>query len=138
MPLALAAAVLFVIGLSVFGPVSVDSAAQASAIDFSVLLDALPVDAKKAFRKFLVLYGARESTPMAAKRFAPDLNFNLPEELPGGYRLDEVYVLRFGKNTGVAATYYREVDFIVTVFYLPVLCENFGPYSAYPCMIGNT
>ena len=74
---------------------------------------------------------------MAAKRFAPELNFNLPEELPGGYRLDEVYVLRFGKNPGVAATYEREGDFIGTVFHPPVNRENYGPHSEYPCMVGN-
>ena len=136
-PLAIAASILLALGLSMFGPLGVDSPAQASVVDFSGLLDALPNDARKAFRKFLVLYGARESSPIAAKRFAPSLNFDLPEKLPGGFRLDGVYLLRFGKNPGVAATYERDGDFLGTVFHPPVNKKNYGPHSDYPCMVGD-
>lgn len=136
-PLAIAASILLAVGLSMFGPLGVDSSAQASVVDFSVLLDALPVDARKAFRKFLVLYGARKSSPIAAKGFAPSLNFDLPQELPGGFRLDGVYLLRFGENPGVAATYERDGDFLGAVFHPPVNRENYGPHSEYPCMVGD-
>ena len=136
-PLALAAAVVLAVGLSVFGPLRTGSSAQASTVDFSVLLNALPLDAQKAFRKFLVLYDAREGSAIEAKRYAPDLNFDVPEVLPGGFQLQSVYLLKFGKHAGVAATYDRNGDFLGTVFHRPVNKENFGPHRDYPCVVGR-
>jgi hypothetical protein len=136
-PLALAAAVVLAVGLGVFGPVWTGSSAQASTVDFSVLLNALPLDAQKAFRKFLVLYDAKEGSPVEARRYAPDLNFDLPEVLPGGFRLEGVYLLRFGELAGVAATYDRDGEFLGAVFHPPVDKENFGPHRDYPCVVGR-
>ncbi len=136
-PLALAAAVVLAVGLSVFGPIWTGSSAQASTVDFSVLLDALPLDAQKAFRKFLVLYDAREGSPVEARRYAPELNFDVPEVLPGGFHLQGVYLLRFGKLAGVAAMYDRDGEFLGAVFHRPVNRENFGPHADYPCVVGR-
>jgi hypothetical protein len=135
--LALAAAVVLAVGLGVFGPVWTGSSAQASTVDFSVLLNALPLDAQKAFRKFLVLYDAKEGSPVEARRYAPDLNFDLPAVLPGGFRLEGVYLLRFGELAGVAATYDRDGEFLGAVFHPPVDKENFGPHRDYPCVVGR-
>ncbi len=135
-PLALAAAVVLAVGLGmlnlVWGP-----RAEAATVDYSVLLDALPLDAQKAFRKFLVLYDAREGSPLSAKHHAPDLNFELPEMLPGGFRIESVHLLRFGELAGVAATYNREGEFVGVVFHRPVHRENFGPHRDYPCVVGR-
>ncbi len=136
-PLGLAAAIVLAIGLSVFSPDWTDSTAQASSVDFSVLLNALPIDAQKAFRKFLAFYDAKEGTSLEAKRYAPDLNFELPETLPGGFHLEAVYLLRFGHLPGVAASYERDGEFLGVVFHRPVHKENLGPHKDYPCMVGQ-
>ncbi|MFQ5413955.1 MAG: anti-sigma factor family protein [Phycisphaerae bacterium] len=136
-PLALAAAVVLAVGLSVFGPAWNQGSARASTVDFRGLLDALPLDAQRAFRKFLVLYNAKESSAIEAKRYAPDLHFDVPDVLPGGFRLESVYVLQFGRRPGVAATYDRDGDFLAAVFHPPVQKENFGPHRDYPCVVGR-
>ena len=137
LPLAVAAVVLSVLGLGLLGPAWTGSTAKASTIDFSILLDALPLDARKAFRKFLVLYSAKETSPVEARRYAPELNFAVPEGLPGGFELQAVYLLKFGKLRGVAAVYERDGDFLGAVFHRPVIKENFGPHRDYPCVIGR-
>ena len=137
LPLALAAAVGLAVGLGMLSFAWTDSRVQASTIDFTSLLDALPLDPQKAFRKFLVLYGAKEGSPFSAKRYAPELNFNIPQMLPGGFRLEAVYLLRFGKLPGVATTYDRDGEFLGAVFHRPVNKENYGPHQDYPCVIGR-
>lgn len=137
MPLAVAAVVVSVLGLGLLGPVWTGSTAQASTVDFSILLDALPLDARKAFRKFLVLYNAKEASPVEARRYAPELNFAVPERLPGGFKLQAVYLLKFGRHPGVAAAYERDGDFLGTVFHRPVTKEYFGPHRDYPCVVGR-
>jgi hypothetical protein len=129
--------VVLAVGLGTFGRLWTGSTARASTVDFSVLLDALPLNAQKAFSKFLMLYDARQASPTEAKRYAPDLNFDIPEELPGGFRLQAVYVLRFGELAGVAAAYDRDGEFLGTVFHRPVNKENFGPHRDYPCVVGR-
>jgi hypothetical protein len=133
----MAAAVVLAIGLGMFGLIWMQPRAAAATVDFSVLLDALPLDAQKAFRKFLLLYDAREGSSLEAKRYAPDLNFDVPETLPGGFRLETVYLLRFGDLPGVAAGYERDGEFLGAVFHRPVHKENFGPHKDYPCMVGQ-
>lgn len=113
------------------------SKAQASPVNFGIILDTLPLDAEKAFRKFLVLYGAEEIRPSEAERHAPKLNFELPETLPGGFRCRAVYALRFGASPGVAARYDRPGEFLVTIFHPSVFGENFGAHTDYPCVIGE-
>ncbi|MFQ5492323.1 MAG: anti-sigma factor family protein [Phycisphaerae bacterium] len=139
-PLAAAASVVLVVGLGVLGFVWLDGSApkaQATIIDFGVLLDALPLDANKAFRKFLIQYDAKETTAVAARRHAPHLSFAIPATLPGGFRLEQAYTLRIGEKGGVAAAYSREGGFLATVFHAPVRQEDFGGHKDYPCVIGK-
>ena len=135
-PTALAASIALAIGLGMFTLFERDSRVQA-AVDYGVLLDALPLNPHKAFRKFLVLYDAKLSTPQNAKRHAPKLNFEVPEELPGGFVIQDVYVLRFGQHAGVAAAYARGDEFLGTIFHRPVGAEDFGTHRDYPCVIGK-
>lgn len=132
-----AASLVFAAGLGVFGLSRMDSAARASTINFGVLLDALPLDAPNAFRKFLVLYDARPGSSLDARQFAPSLDFDTPPTLPGGFRLDGVHLLRFGDRPGVAASYRRGGDFLAIIFHAPVENENFGTHKDYPCVVGK-
>ncbi len=139
-PYALAASLLVVLGLGSWAILSFGdgaTVAKASTLDFSMLLDALPKDASAAFDKFLAQYDARQSSPTQAKRAAPKLNFEIPDALPGGFRLDKTYVLRFGKEPGAAAKYIRNDELLVTIFHQPVRQEDFGTHADYPCVIGQ-
>ncbi len=136
-PWALAASIVLAVGLGLLGLSLVDKPAKASTVNFGILLDALPLDAEKAFRKFLVLYDAKQASPLDARRYAPELNFALLEELPGGFHLQTVYKLRFGGHPGVAATYDRDGEFLATIFHAPVQQEDFGTHRDYECVIGR-
>ncbi len=136
-PLALAAVFVVAVGLRILGPMWTGSSVHASTVDFSVLLNALPRDAREAFSKFLTHYDAKESSPAEARRFAPDLSFDVPKNLPGGFQRQNVYVLRFGDLAGVAVTYDRGGEFLGAVFHRPVNKEHFGPHRDYPCVVGK-
>lgn len=136
-PWAIAAGVVLAVGLGIFGLSSLDTTAKASTVDFGVLLDALPLDAQKAFRKFLVRYDVKPTTPVAAKRIASELNFDTPAVLPGGFRLQSVYELRIGGTKGIAAAYDRDGEFLAAVFHPPMKHEKFGSHESYPCVIGE-
>lgn len=136
-PWAIAAVVVLAVGLGWFGLSSSDTSAQASTVDFGVLLEALPLDANKAFQRFLVRYGGKPTTPIAAKRIAPDLDFDTPPELPGGFKLRSVFQLRIGNATGIAASYDRDGEFLAVVFHPPMKHEKFGTHQDYPCVIGK-
>ncbi len=134
---ALAALFAVMAGLGLFGLNLMNSSAQASTINFGILLDSLSVDAPKAFGKFLSLYQARPGSPLDAKNFAPGLNFETPLTLPGGFRLDEIQLLQFGDHPGVAVSYTRGNDFLAAIFHAPVKRENFGTHKDYPCVVGK-
>ncbi len=134
---ALAASVVLVVGLGMLGLSLTGNRVEASAVNFGVLLDALPLDAQKAFRKFLVLYDAKQASALDAQRNASELDFAVPEALPGGFRLQAVYMLRFGGHPGVAATYDREGEFLGTIFHAPVQQEDFGTHRDYDCVVGK-
>ncbi len=136
-PWAMAAGLFMAVGLGMFGLSSLDTTAQASTVDFGVLLDALPLDAQKAFRKFLVRYDAKPTTPIAAKRTAADLNFRTPATLPGGFRLQSVYELRIAGTKSIAATYDRDGEFLGVVFHAPMKLERYGSHESSPCVIGE-
>ena len=102
-PWALAAAVVLAVGLGVIGIASFDTSARASNVDFTALLEALPLDAHKAFTKFLVRYDAKLTTPESATKAAGHLNFATPEELPGGFKLRSVYELRMGRDLAIVS-----------------------------------
>ncbi len=136
-PLALAASIALAIGLSAIGLTWKGSSARAATVDFSILLDALPHDARAAFTKFLEHYDARESSLVEARRHAPKLNYDVPDVLPGGFVRKSLHTFRFGKVPGVAATYDRGGEFLAVVFHRPVSKEHYGPRREYPCMIGR-
>lgn len=114
-----------------------ENAAQASTIDFGVILDALPLDPQKAFSRFLTLYEAVEISPAQARSYARALDFEIPSMLPGGFQRTNVYGLRFGFSPGVAARYERSGEFLAAIFHPTVHPEQFGTHEDYPCVIGD-
>ncbi len=140
-PMAAAASVLFAVGVGLIAIALLQETtpqASASTVDFGVLLDALPLDAQKALQKFLTLYNAKEIQPYTAHTRAPDLDFEVPETLPGGFRREAVYALRFGDAPGIAAEYYRDDgEFLAVLFHPPVKQEDFGTHSDRPCVVGK-
>lgn len=114
-----------------------ESTAQASTIDFGVILDALPLDPQKAFSRFLTLYNGEEISPGQARSFAPDLDFEVPAMLPGGFQRSNTYGLRFGSNLGVAARYEKSGELLVAIFHPTVHPEQFGTHKDYPCVVGD-
>lgn len=138
-PPAMAASILFVIGAGILAASWLGGGAEASAasVDFSVLLDALPLDADRAFQKFLTRYGARQVSVMQARKRGAGLSFDLPETLPGGFELEQVFVLRFGAHLGVAARYSRDGELLAAIFHPPVEREQFGTHKDYACVIGQ-
>ncbi len=137
---ALAASILIAVGLGTWAFLSLGdgaSVARASTVDFSVLLDALPKDAVAAFEKFLNRYNARPVMASEAKSSAPQLDFEIPAMLPGGFRLEKAYTLRFGDETGAAARYSRNGEFLGAIFHQPIHREEFGTHKDYECVIGQ-
>ena len=138
-PPAMAASILFVIGAGILAAswVGGSSVASAAPVDFSILLDALPLDADRAFQKFLTRYGARQVSVIQARKQGAGLSFDLPETLPGGFNLKQVFVLRFGAHPGVAARYSRNGELLAAIFHPPVEREHFGTHKDYACVIGQ-
>ncbi len=134
---AMAASVVLIAGLGLFDMPSSKTTAQAATVDFSVLLNALPLNAHAAFRKFLARYDGKETTPIAAKRNNPTLNFDTPAILPGGFRLKSIYELRIAGTRGIAAAYDRDGEFLAAVFHAPMKHERFGSHEKFPCVIGK-
>lgn len=135
----IAAVIALVVGLGglVFVVRQGESTAHASTIDFGVILDALPLDPQKAFSRFLTLYSGVEISPSQARSFAPDLDFEVPAMLPGGFQRTNTYGLRFGSNPGVAARYEKSGELLVAIFHPTVHPEQFGTHQDYPCVVGD-
>lgn len=139
-PFRAAAMIALVVGIGALAVVWSDrsvSKAEASPINFGIILDMLPLDAEEAFRKFLVLYEAEDIRPSEAKRLAPELNFEVPETLPGGFRRQATYALRFGDSAGIAARYDRPGEFLVAIFHATRFAEDYGTHKDYPCVVGK-
>ncbi len=135
--LATAAAIVLAMGLALLGLLSHEPTAAASDINFAVLLDELPFNAREAFATFVAQYAGKRSTSSEARRYAPTLNFSTPDELPGGFRLQEVFTLLVGPHPGVAARYDRNGEFLGAVFHPPMCRERTGSHKNYPCVIGQ-
>jgi hypothetical protein len=135
--LAAAAAIVLAVGLTLTGLLSFDRRVAASEINFAVLLEALPFDEHDAFAQFIAHNQGQRTTPEEARRFAKALSFDTPDELPGGFRLKEIYALRVGSNPGVAARYERDGELLVAIFHPPVKREDFGTHKDYPCVVGK-
>jgi hypothetical protein len=138
-PPAMAASIMFVVGVGVLAASWIGGSSEAAAapLDFSVLLDALPLDADRAFQKFLTRYGARRVSVMQAREQSAGLSFDLPESLPGGFDLKQVFVLRFGGSPGVAARYSRDGELLAAIFHPPVEREHYGTHKDNACVIGQ-
>ncbi len=140
-PLAAAAAVALVLGGGILGGVALFETAtpvQASTIDFAALLDAIPLDARTAFRDFIDRYRGVPISAEDAHADAPALNFEVPDQLPGGFQRTAVYALRFGGQPGIAAEYVTpDGEFLGALFHPPVRREDFGTHRDYPCAIGK-
>lgn len=115
----------------------VGTRAEAATVNFSVLLDGLSVDAENAFRQFVQLYKGRRVTPQEARRHAPQLNFDIPATLPGGFELDEAFALQIGDAPAAAATYRRAGELIGTIFHRAIHPEDYGTHRDHPCVIGE-
>jgi len=137
---AFAAGILLAVGLGtgwLFWNGDGVSAAKASSVDFSALLDAISIDPSAAFEKFLEKYGAHSASSVEAKRMASQLDFEIPDTLPGGFRLEKAYTLTFGDEPGAAARYARNGEFLGVIFHRPVQREHFGTHKDYDCVIGQ-
>lgn len=137
---AVAAGIAILVGLGLFAlPLGRDpgSQAQAASVDFGVLLEDLHADVHAAFEKFLSKYDAKRTIPLEAKRYASNLNFDLPATLPGGFELQATYALRFGDAPGVAARYDRGGEFLGAIFHPPVLREDYGTHRDHACVVGK-
>lgn len=136
----LAASILSAIGLGTWAIFSLGgdaTVARASTVDFSALLDALPNDAVAAFEKFMNQYNAKPVLASEAKDAAPQLDFEIPTVLPGGFHLEKAYTLRFGDEAGAAARYSRNGEFLGAIFHRPIQSEEFGTHKDYECVIGQ-
>ncbi|GJM25872.1 MAG: hypothetical protein DHS20C16_22870 [Phycisphaerae bacterium] len=131
------AAAVGIIGFSAFW-IGRGEPAQAAAVDFTVLLDSISEGAVEAFDRFITHHSGQSIDPTNAQRSAPDLDFEVPADLPGGWRRARTYRLEFGGSRGIAASYMRnDGEFLATIFHAPVKKENFGTHKDYPCVVGK-
>jgi hypothetical protein len=136
-----AASVLFAVGVGLLGLLWMGNGteeAQASTINFGIMLDEVTFDARGAFRRFLAGYHGREVSMDEARHHGRDLSFEVPALLPHGFSLRKVYTLRFGDSRGVAAEYLRgEGEFLGMLFHPPIQEEDYGTHEDHPAVIGK-
>jgi hypothetical protein len=137
-----AAAVLIAVGVGYFTlPWGRDGLplARAATVDFGLILNGLKADPSAAFDSFLDQYDARTVTAQEAVGCGCGcgLNLDVPEMLPGGFRLVSAYTLQFGDSPGVAARYSRNGELLGVIFHPPVLREQFGTHEDRSCLIGK-
>lgn len=139
-PLAAAASLMMLVGAGTFVAVwltTTPQVANASTVDYSILLDNLAQGVDAAVNSFLDHYRADASTVAEAKASAPNLSFDLPAQLPSGHKLEQVYRLRFGDSPGVAARYRLGTEPLVVFFHPPVDREHLGVHREMPCIVGG-
>lgn len=139
-PFALAASFLLLIGIGAMTMIWSDggaSPANAATIDFGALLNELGGGPEAAFEKFVSVHNGRSISAEEAIQTSPQLDFEIPDTLPGGFQRQKVFSLRIGKDTGIAACYVRGTEFLATIFHAPVKREDFGTHKDYPCVVGQ-
>ncbi|MHC4795186.1 MAG: hypothetical protein ACYTF1_00960, partial [Planctomycetota bacterium] len=138
-PLALAASLVFFIGAATFIGfwLNPGTTAEASVINYAVLLDDLAVDVNTAIQKFFDHYQAEPIEANAANSVAPDLSFAIPPELPGGYRMVQAYRLQFGPFTGIAARYLRNQEPLIVFFHPPMERTELGVHHESHCHVAG-
>ncbi len=111
--------------------------ARATVIDYSLLLDGLTDNVDAALDRFLTHYGAVDLPPTRASVEAPRLRFRLPEELPGGYRLDRAWRLDLEGSAGIAARYRRDDEPLVVFFHAPTDQTRTGVHTESHCQVAG-
>lgn len=111
--------------------------AQASPVDFGILLDGVSFDAQSAFQKFINYYDGREITLAQARLAAPTLNYAIPDLLPNNYVLQKVYQLRFGNQPGLATSYTLNGQALFIIIHAAAKEESFGVHQDTPCVVGQ-
>lgn len=111
--------------------------AQAATVNFSALLDDVHFDPHGAFNRFIALYHGRAVDVSDAKRHAHELNFDLPQTLPGGFELQYAYAMRIGDNNAAAGEYSRRGELLGVIFHPPVHPEQYGTHQDYACVVGE-
>ncbi len=137
-PLAMAASLLLLIGGGVLVSVVLDRgvpSAQAADIDYSLLMNGITGDVHGAINRFLKHYAAEPVSVARTRELTPDLSFNLPAELPGGYRFVQAYRVQFGHSRGIAANYDRAGEPVFLIFHSTK--DNTRNGSSMTCMVGG-
>jgi anti-sigma factor RsiW len=132
-----AACILLVVGGYYAVLQGLSTRAEAAPVNFSVLLDGLSADAEKAFREFVELYRGRRVSGSEARKHAAQLNFAVPQALPGGFELEEAFALQVGDAPAAAAIYRRDGEFVGTIFHRAIHPEDYGTHRDHPCVVGE-
>jgi len=139
-PLALAASLALMFGAAssviVWTHVAAPQA-HATTIDYGLLLDGLSEDLDAALERFLDHYQATPLAAMLAPDAAPHLRFRVPEQLPGGYRLKDVWRLKLEGAAGVAARYVRDDEPLVVFFHAPADQTRTGVHAESHCQVAG-
>jgi hypothetical protein len=139
-PVAIAASLALIIGAGIFLAVSLGPGGgpvQAMAIDYSLLMDGITKDVEAAIERFITHYHGEPIDADDAPSRVPSLGFRIPPELPGGYRRERVYRLRFGDVPGVAARYVRDGEPMIIFFHPPAPNTQLGVHRESPCHVGQ-
>lgn len=139
-PLAVAASIALLIGGGILVGAWVSAGtetAKATEINFNVLLDGLTANVDDAIAGFLRYYHAEPIAADSVHAVAPHMSLAVPPELPGGFRLVQVYRLRLGRNVAIAARYRRGQEPIFIVFHPPVDREQLGVHTETHCLVGG-
>lgn len=139
-PLALAASVALLVGVGTAGLVLINSSvvtARADLVDYNVLLNGITQDVNAAIERFLRHYQAVEISAAETRQEAPELHLTLPDELPGGFRLERVYQLRFGRHPGIAARYLRADEPLMLFFHPPMPHTRMGVHRESHCSVAG-
>lgn len=139
-PVAAAASIALLIAAGVFVTAWLTSGtttARATTINFGVLLDGLTANADDAVAGFLRYYHAESIPTGAAHAVAPRMSFAVPAELPGGFRLEQVYRLRLRSDVAIAARYRRGQEPLAVFFHPPVDKEQMGVHAETHCLVGG-
>jgi hypothetical protein len=135
-----AASLAILLGGAAFIGIWVNSSAQvaqATSIDYRVLLDGLPDNVDASVARFLQHYRAEPMDVSAIQQAAAPMRFNLPNELPGGFKLKQAYRLQFSHSPGFAATYRRDSEPLFVFFHTPVNKTVVGVHRQSHCDVAG-
>jgi len=139
-PIAAAASVAVLLGAATFVAFWLSPGvrvAQATVVDYRVLLDGLAADVDESVARFLKHYGGQPMTVAAIRELAAPMHFNIPQELPGGFKLEQAYRLQFGGSPGFAARYRRDSEPLFVFFHPPVDQTLLGVHQQSHCDVAG-